>query len=190
MSCDDDRQLACPGRFNEKVPNFLAQQRIESDGGFVEDEELWLVHHCGCEGNSSLLSTRALTELFAAEWKIEKLLEQPITIANALSRHPVDPSEVVNRLFDGELFDQRDLLRHVTDPRTRHSRAFRTRSTTQNIYLSFIQEFDADNAREQSRFAAARSSQKSVSKNREENSWDHHHLWWIWQLKCCKRNMP
>lgn len=154
MCRDDDGQFARSRGFHQETPNLLSQKRIETDRRLVQNQKFRLVNHRGCERNSPLLTAGTLSNLFASDWEVEQLTQQLVPLADPLRRHPVNPSEVINRFFDGELLNQRDLLRHITDSRAGNTRAFGARRSTQNIDFTLIQKLHAYDAREQSGFSA------------------------------------
>lgn len=57
MRRDDNRLLASLGDVYQMVPYTLSQQRIHTDGRFVKDEQLWIVHEGHRERHSALLSS-------------------------------------------------------------------------------------------------------------------------------------
>lgn len=51
------------GNLNEMIPDAVAEDRIQADRWFVQDEQLWLVHHRRRKGHATLLPTAAVFQL-------------------------------------------------------------------------------------------------------------------------------
>ena len=141
----------------------LSQQRIDADGGFVQDEQLRLVEEGDSEGYASLLTAAERLDAAVSGRKVKQFEEKFHLRLDELVRKAVDAAEVFQRLFDGELAVEGKLLRHVTDARTGNSGFRRSGLSAKNQHLAGIEAAPADDAAEQRSLAASGRTQKAVS---------------------------
>uniref|UniRef100_A0A182J7U8 Uncharacterized protein n=1 Tax=Anopheles atroparvus TaxID=41427 RepID=A0A182J7U8_ANOAO len=62
---------------NVVLPNLLTQQRIQADGRFVQDEQLWLVNHGRGKRHPSLLSTATVADKWSHSYPSEPFKPVP-----------------------------------------------------------------------------------------------------------------
>lgn len=181
--------FACAGRLDQVLPYLFAQQRIQPDGRLVQYEQLRLVHHGGSERHTPLLATATVanvpgdrekqgtgtvmrrlqigvshhTHLPIVTGQLEQMLQQFVPLADLFLRHAVYSAEVVDRFLDGELLDQRDVLRHVADPGPGYARSGRARCAPEHVDFAIVEKLSADDAGEECRFAATGSAEQPVT---------------------------
>jgi len=57
MCGNNDRLLARLGDVHQVIPDALTQQWIHAHGGFVQDQQFWIVHQGHSETHTTLLTT-------------------------------------------------------------------------------------------------------------------------------------
>lgn len=95
--------------------------------------------------------------------QFEQIPQDLEPLVYAIVVHPVDPAEIEDRLFDGELVDQRDVLRHVADARPQRLGRVAIHTRSEHGYVTLLQLLLAHDARQQRRLTTPRRAQQSIT---------------------------
>lgn len=126
----------------------LAEQRIDSDCRFVQDEQLGFVKQSDGEWNASLLAAAERFDVAMTGRQIEQVKQKFHLRFDEGGRQVVDAPKVLQRLFDGEFAVQSQFLRHVADPRTGDPAFDRTRLSTKHQHFAAVEAAPANDAAE------------------------------------------
>ncbi len=141
----------------------MSQQRIDTDRRFVQNEKLRLMEESDSEGYAALLTAAERLDAAVSGRKVKQFEQKFHLRLDELVRKAVDAAEVLERLFDGELAVEGELLRHVTDARAGNSGLRGSGLSAKYQHLAGIEAAPADDAAEQRGLAASGRTQKAVS---------------------------
>jgi len=151
----DEERLPFCRKPLEEPPQVTAQDRVQTDGGLVEDEELRFADQGAGEGGPGTLSAREVAGDGAGVAREVDLGEGAV---DGIGRGAEHPGEVADVVPDGEVVVEARRLGHVADRATERRRAG---WPAEDGHRAAGDDLDTDDRPDQRRLARAGGAQQS-----------------------------